>query len=574
MHLAAAQNTQNTLNLPRVNPAPARLADAKRVASLGKIDHDDHSHREDADSELEGSLEADDWDEEQIALDDDIRLDDTRPVREKRVSNAPDGDALGVGNGCLNGGVHQVNHDGVGEHVRRILKESRAGSTPQDGDTTEARLLRPAKMEAEEGYARDKAGVQLLRPAAMMGGYVEGTEDMAQEQNPADSPNLLSASRRRCEGARGDVYLDRAVASGATCGTRQDAPAMVSTAVSNSPTEASGAGMTHGSTWPAESNSQLAGVAAVSPPDASELARQETASTPGNQALRTQVSITIAGVSRDEAIVHVQDSHLASSPDAGGEPLDAVDIHVVTECAEIPKGGAASAVQGQLQVQGTSSSQRTLCAGVTEAGVVGPQSTCTVMSQVPVVIPSVYNTGSRQPSRFESALHALRQAQDAHVGGATHRKALVVTYDDLAVSTPAPLSINSSPQKSVYHAVWRLSQTQTDGQRQQLAVVVLAAREATPQHDLLVKSLGSLLHIGPHAHIVPVLGMCERPPDGDCCLVMEYAAKGSLDRVLQNVDHAGANSVACDVLLAIAAQVRVFLNMLNYFACASGCGCC
>jgi hypothetical protein len=65
--------------------------------------------------------------------------------------------------------------------------------------------------------------------------------------------------------------------------------------------------------------------------------------------------------------------------------------------------------------------------------------------------------------------------------------------------------------------------------------------------------------IGIHPHITVFFGVCERPATGNigcgCGFVMEYSVRGTLERVLQDLDIQGIEPPTCGVLLRTAWQV-------------------
>ena len=61
--------------------------------------------------------------------------------------------------------------------------------------------------------------------------------------------------------------------------------------------------------------------------------------------------------------------------------------------------------------------------------------------------------------------------------------------------------------------------------------------------------------LGRHPHLAQLLAFSRRPPTEELCMVMEFAQRGSLDRVLQQNEMDGGEPVSNGVLLTVALQV-------------------
>jgi serine/threonine protein kinase len=97
--------------------------------------------------------------------------------------------------------------------------------------------------------------------------------------------------------------------------------------------------------------------------------------------------------------------------------------------------------------------------------------------------------------------------------------------------------------KSVYKATWA-----RPGHPVEVAVLVLR------QGGSLAEEIEIFERLGQHPHLVKLLAVSSRPPSGDICMVCEFAQKGSLDCVLQELAEKGENN-ANTVLLTAALQV-------------------
>jgi len=62
--------------------------------------------------------------------------------------------------------------------------------------------------------------------------------------------------------------------------------------------------------------------------------------------------------------------------------------------------------------------------------------------------------------------------------------------------------------------------------------------------------------LGRHPHICKLLALTKKPPANQECMVMEFAERGSLDVVLQDMDTEGSQSPSTAVLMTAASQVQ------------------
>ena len=99
--------------------------------------------------------------------------------------------------------------------------------------------------------------------------------------------------------------------------------------------------------------------------------------------------------------------------------------------------------------------------------------------------------------------------------------------------------------KSVYSATWK-----ANGQ----AVAVLVLRGGAD----LTREIGIFEHLGNHPHLVKLLAVCTKPPSGEHCMVLEFAQRGSLDGVLQEIEEDETGKASDCVLLTVAGQVKTF----------------
>jgi hypothetical protein len=153
------------------------------------------------------------------------------------------------------------------------------------------------------------------------------------------------------------------------------------------------------------------------------------------------------------------------------------------------------------------------------------------------------------------------------------QRIVAIAYEDLVLGDKA---VSSSPYKLVFRgqcAALRKKLAASGSDNAYVAVIVhkANAHQPVPTPSSLLTNIKACERVGYHAHIAPLLAVCVRPPDGDCCLVMEYAAKGSLDRVLQDLALDGGKTATSEVLLTVAAQVRVVLSRLCLCVCVRAC---
>jgi hypothetical protein len=107
--------------------------------------------------------------------------------------------------------------------------------------------------------------------------------------------------------------------------------------------------------------------------------------------------------------------------------------------------------------------------------------------------------------------------------------------------------------KSVYKATWAAGGS---AQPQQVAVLVL--RQAQGGGGSMADEIKIFELLGRHPHLVKLLALSNRPPAGDVCMVLEFAQRGSLDCVLQDLAERrdqGGDPPTHAVLLTAAAQV-------------------
>ena len=111
-----------------------------------------------------------------------------------------------------------------------------------------------------------------------------------------------------------------------------------------------------------------------------------------------------------------------------------------------------------------------------------------------------------------------------------------IAFSSLEVSE-RPLA--SGSYKSVYKATWR-----------DTTVAVLTLR----QGGSAAAEISMFERLGRHPHLVKLLAVTNRPPEGDMCMVLEFAQRGSLDVVQQEAAERGDNATHA-VLLTAAGQV-------------------
>ncbi len=110
--------------------------------------------------------------------------------------------------------------------------------------------------------------------------------------------------------------------------------------------------------------------------------------------------------------------------------------------------------------------------------------------------------------------------------------------------------------KSVYKATWS-----RPGRTDVLEVAVLVLR---PKGGCAAEEIKIFECLGQHPHLVKLLAVSLRPPEGDMCMVCEFAQRGSLDCVLQELAEKEEHP-AHVVLLTAALQVwTLFLCALKY----------
>ncbi len=135
-----------------------------------------------------------------------------------------------------------------------------------------------------------------------------------------------------------------------------------------------------------------------------------------------------------------------------------------------------------------------------------------------------------------------------------------ISFDQLRVES-RPLASGSF--KSVYKAVWARD-------KQQVAVLVLR------QGASAASEINMFERLGRHPHLVKLLAVCARPPAGDMCMVLEFAQRGSLDGVLQQLSDEGESGTH-GVLLTAAGQVCIYVCMYvsicHMCVCVCVCAC-
>ena len=108
--------------------------------------------------------------------------------------------------------------------------------------------------------------------------------------------------------------------------------------------------------------------------------------------------------------------------------------------------------------------------------------------------------------------------------------------------------------KSVYKATWTRKAV---GDSQQVAVLVLR------QGGSAAGEISIFERLGRHPHLVKLLAVSTWPPAGDMCMVLEFAQRGSLDGVLQQLTDEGQSATHA-VLLTAAGQVCVCVLKLEH----------
>ena len=159
----------------------------------------------------------------------------------------------------------------------------------------------------------------------------------------------------------------------------------------------------------------------------------------------------------------------------------------------------------------------------------------------------------------------MKQLRDAtggrmHVWMCAHTRlqgVRTIAFTDLVVED-RPLA--SGAFKSVYKASWARS---GEGDAQQVAVLVLRQGGSAASEIKIFEKLGR------HPHLVKLLAVSARPPAGDMCMVLEFAQRGSLDGVLNELSNNGESPTHA-VLLTAASQVCAVCVLLR-LVCMPSC---
>jgi hypothetical protein len=168
-----------------------------------------------------------------------------------------------------------------------------------------------------------------------------------------------------------------------------------------------------------------------------------------------------------------------------------------------------------------------------------------MMSVFPPLIPNTFMISFLLSKTFLQANHnfivvATNIAVHCHPNSLLQR---ITTIPSSSLRMPGkPMASGSF--KSVYKATW-----DRPGQ-QPLEVAVLVLR----QGGSFAEEIEIFERLGQHPHLVKLLAVSSRPPAGNICIVCEFAPKGSLDCLLQELAEKGENS-ANTVLLTAALQV-------------------
>jgi len=118
--------------------------------------------------------------------------------------------------------------------------------------------------------------------------------------------------------------------------------------------------------------------------------------------------------------------------------------------------------------------------------------------------------------------------------------------------------------KSVFRAVWKRHQS---GHQENMQVAVLVLRSG----QSMASEVKIFERLGRHPNICRLLALTKKPPANQECMVMEFAERGSLDVVLQDMDTEGSESPSSVVLMTAASQVQPeappSLRKFLYFCC-------
>ena len=139
---------------------------------------------------------------------------------------------------------------------------------------------------------------------------------------------------------------------------------------------------------------------------------------------------------------------------------------------------------------------------------------------------------------------------DTNVG---YPAATAQQFEPIASIEYSELQVEKEPMahgsfKKVFSAVWK-SQRPGQPEGMKVAVLVLQSGQSMTSEVKIFERLGR------HPHICRLLALTKQPPANLECMVMEFAQRGSLDVVLQDMDADGAESPSSAVLLTAATQV-------------------
>ena len=117
-----------------------------------------------------------------------------------------------------------------------------------------------------------------------------------------------------------------------------------------------------------------------------------------------------------------------------------------------------------------------------------------------------------------------------------------IASNDLVVED-FPLSLGSF--KNVWKATWARR-----GHKDEQQVVVIVLKQASSA----ARVIKTFEKLGPHAHLVKLLAVSKWPPAGHMCILIEFAQRGSMDEVLNQMSESGESPTHA-VLLRAASQV-------------------
>ena len=125
----------------------------------------------------------------------------------------------------------------------------------------------------------------------------------------------------------------------------------------------------------------------------------------------------------------------------------------------------------------------------------------------------------------------------------------VIDYNELQVEEKPMAQGSVQP---VFRAVWKHKQPGRQQEKMPVALLVLHSG----QRIMMASEVKIFERLGRHPHICRLLALTKKPPANQECMVMEFAERGSLDVVLQDMDTEGSESPSSAVLMTAASQVQ------------------